>query len=261
MVDQDSVIQKKTNAGGVRSNALLRKRGIIVSTAVHCFILSLLVVAPAAQILPATEPIIVTLVQNAPAPAVQHKKRKGTVASIKKPVPKESRNIIIPSSQGEPRRVEEAAPMQAGQKPVPELLTAGDLKPETETLQGIKTSVGGANLFSEASGAPSSEPQYGGNAGIQEGTFGDIDAPAFIHRELPDYPRLAQRLGKEGKVVLKLLIDMQGKLQDIEVVESPWLGFTEAAVEAIKKSSFSPGRRNGKLVPSKATLCIRFHLK
>jgi protein TonB len=72
---------------------------------------------------------------------------------------------------------------------------------------------------------------------------------------------LARRLGKEGKVLLKLLIDTDGKLQKIEVVEPAGFGFTEAAVEAVKKSTYAPGYRNGERILTKALLPVRFQLQ
>jgi TonB family protein len=91
--------------------------------------------------------------------------------------------------------------------------------------------------------------------------FGYVGAPAFIHREMPVYPLLARRLGKEGKVILKLLIDMNGKLQNVEVVEPAGFGFTEAAVTAVKNSTYSPANRNGEKVTSNALLPVRFRLQ
>jgi protein TonB len=72
---------------------------------------------------------------------------------------------------------------------------------------------------------------------------------------------LARRFGKEGKVVLRLLIDRNGKLQNVEVIEPSGFGFTESAIEAIKKSTFSPAYRNGEKIASKAILPVRFNLK
>ena len=97
--------------------------------------------------------------------------------------------------------------------------------------------------------------------GIVESKFGDNGSPAFIHQEIPVYPILARRLGKEGKVLLKLLIDTNGKLQKIEVVEPAGFGFTEAALEAVKKSTYAPGYRNGERVLTKAILPVRFQLQ
>ena len=97
--------------------------------------------------------------------------------------------------------------------------------------------------------------------GIVESKFGDAGSPAFIHQEIPVYPLLARRLGKEGKVMLKLLIDANGKLHNIEVVEPAGFGFTEAAIEAVKKSTYAPGYRNGEKVSTRALLPVRFQLQ
>ena len=97
--------------------------------------------------------------------------------------------------------------------------------------------------------------------GTAEIEFGNMGAPTFIHREMPVYPMLARRLGKEGKVILKLLIDMNGKLQNVEVVEPASFGFTEAAVTAVKNSTYAPASRNGEKVTTKALLPVRFYLQ
>ncbi len=91
--------------------------------------------------------------------------------------------------------------------------------------------------------------------------FGSPNAPAFLHREMPVYPLIARRLGKEGKVLLRLTIDEKGKLLNIEVIEDPGYGFTDSAVEAVRKSTFRPAMQDGKAVMSKALLPIRFNLR
>jgi len=91
--------------------------------------------------------------------------------------------------------------------------------------------------------------------------FGMTGAPSFMHRELPIYPMMARRLGKEGKVVLELLINAMGKLQNVEVIEHAGYGFTEAAIEAVKKSTYIPALRNGEKVTSRALLPVRFKLQ
>ncbi len=88
-----------------------------------------------------------------------------------------------------------------------------------------------------------------------------MNAPSFIHRAMPVYPPPARRRGKEGRVVLTLLIDQTGKVQKIDVTESAGYGLTEAAVAAVKKSTFAPARVNGRNVVSRAVLPIRFKLE
>ena len=95
---------------------------------------------------------------------------------------------------------------------------------------------------------------------IMETQFGRSGAPTFIHQVRPVYPLLARRFGKEGRVVLKLLIDQYGQLQNVEVIEGAGFGLLEAAITAVKKSTYAPAHRNGERVATKAILPIRFHL-
>jgi len=91
--------------------------------------------------------------------------------------------------------------------------------------------------------------------------FGSANAPRFLNREMPVYPLMARRLGKEGRVLLRLTIDENGKLLNVEVIEGAGYGFTEAAVDAVRKSTFIPAKSEGKPVMSKALLPIRFSLR
>ncbi len=95
----------------------------------------------------------------------------------------------------------------------------------------------------------------------QDVKFGVVGGPDFLHKELPGYPPIAKRLGKEGKVVLRLTINVKGNLVDVEVLEGADYGFTEAAVRAVRKSTFLPARRNGKPVTSRVILPVRFMLR
>lgn len=118
-----------------------------------------------------------------------------------------------------------------------------------------------ANVVSAAPVAPLTQgSEKRTNTGILDTKFGEGNAPRFLHRELPVYPQRALRLGQEGKVVLKLFIDNTGRLLDVAVIEAAAYGFTEAAINAIRKSTFAPARINGQSVTSRAIINIRFHL-
>lgn len=98
-------------------------------------------------------------------------------------------------------------------------------------------------------------------AAIIDTRFGQRGAPSFIYQELPVYPLQARRLGKEGRVLLKLLIDADGKLLQVEVLESAGYGFTEASIEAVKKSTYAPARQYGVKTATRALLPISFRLQ
>ncbi|HSW63448.1 MAG TPA: TonB family protein [Dissulfurispiraceae bacterium] len=109
-------------------------------------------------------------------------------------------------------------------------------------------------------------PAPGASAAVNRGSlenvaFGSVMGPNFLHRQTPVYPFLAKRMNKEGKVVLRLTIDEHGRLVNTEVVEASGFGFTEAAVDAVKKSTYRPAKRDGVAVLSRAILPIRFELK
>lgn len=113
----------------------------------------------------------------------------------------------------------------------------------------------------QAAEGPAHAASQCGAADVIETEFGSTGAPAFLRKQMPVYPLMARRLGKEGKVVLRLFIDVKGKLINVEVVEPAGYGFTESAVEAIRMSSFSPAHVQGANVAAKALLTIRFVLK
>jgi protein TonB len=92
-------------------------------------------------------------------------------------------------------------------------------------------------------------------------TFGSAGGPAFRKQAQPVYPSLARRRSKEGVVLLRLSINENGNLTHIELIEDPGHGFAEAAIEAVRSSSFSPAHYNGKPVAIQATLPIRFTLR
>lgn len=102
----------------------------------------------------------------------------------------------------------------------------------------------------------------GGNdhGSVVESTVGAMGGPQFIQRTDPKYPRVAQRLGMEGAVLLRLAIDASGKLTKVELVKGSGNGFDEAAIDAVKQSTFSPAVRNGRPISCLALLKIRFQL-
>ena len=74
------------------------------------------------------------------------------------------------------------------------------------------------------------------------------------------YPELAQRAGVEGKVYILAYVDREGRVTKTEVIKGIGGGCDEVAAEAVKKTSFSPGKQRGKPVYVKVMIPIRFEL-
>jgi protein TonB len=110
-------------------------------------------------------------------------------------------------------------------------------------------------------GDSSQSTTFNGPSGLLDNQFGSFGAPKFLFCEIPKYPLMARKLGREGRVVLKLAIDEKGTLMDVEVIEDGGYGFTAAALEAVKKSKFLPAEKNGRPIKSLAILPVRFVLR
>ena len=119
----------------------------------------------------------------------------------------------------------------------------------------------GEGGFSDKSGHGFKEKGSNSGNDIVEGEFSSINGPSFLKVIKPEYPRLARRLGKEGKVVLRLFIDEHGRLLSVEIVEKAGHGFDEAAIDAVKASTFRSAKMNGMPVACKAVLPVRFRLE
>lgn len=101
----------------------------------------------------------------------------------------------------------------------------------------------------------------GGADGPIASTFGSGDGPRFADRVLPRYPMLARELGREGIVLLQLIIDEKGRLVDVQLVKKAGSGFDEEALRAVRSSTFRPAIRNGRAVSCKAQLPVRFVMR
>jgi protein TonB len=112
------------------------------------------------------------------------------------------------------------------------------------------------NLASGASSSKSGVAIGGGPAGLTGIYFeaSDVDEEATALNEVqPRYPLRAEREGVAGKVSLLLKINHRGRVIQVKVQSaSPaGFGFEKAAMEAIKKTKFSPAKKDGVPVSQK----------
>ena len=64
-------------------------------------------------------------------------------------------------------------------------------------------------------------------------------------RTLPPYPFEMRRSGLKGEVVIRFIVDTQGNVRDPEIVRSSHPGFEQAAIDAVLKWRFKPGKKGG----------------
>ena len=75
------------------------------------------------------------------------------------------------------------------------------------------------------------------------------------------YPEAAIRVDVEGTVFVRFVVDETGRVVDPEVVRSPNVLLSEAALKAVSESRFEPGRQRGRAVKVRFTLPVRFVLR
>ncbi len=74
------------------------------------------------------------------------------------------------------------------------------------------------------------------------------------------YPEKARRAGIQGRLVLSFIVDETGQTRNIRVQESLHPLCDSSAVQALRDTRFVPGRQNGKKVPVRMSLPVRFRL-
>jgi TonB family protein len=97
---------------------------------------------------------------------------------------------------------------------------------------------------------------------LSESVSVHIAWPLYKQNASPDYPLRARRMGYEGLVMLKVLVDVSGQVEDLEVVRSSGYSILDnAAISTVKKWVFEPGTEGGKKKKMWVKIPIRFELE
>jgi protein TonB len=91
----------------------------------------------------------------------------------------------------------------------------------------------------------------------------ELEPPVPLERPQPEYPEPARNVRLEGRVVLEAIIDTEGRVASVEVLSAtrPDLGFSEAAIAAVSRWRYEPGRHRGRPVPVRLRVIVDFDLQ
>lgn len=87
-----------------------------------------------------------------------------------------------------------------------------------------------------------------------------VKAPVATSRVEPVYPESYRRLGISGIIILELAISETGTIDHIATLKSLGPALDAAAIDAVRKWTFTAGTRDGKPVPTLFNLTINFKL-
>lgn len=86
------------------------------------------------------------------------------------------------------------------------------------------------------------------------------DPPVVIGTIAPEYPEFARRAKQQGTVVLEVEVLKDGSVRNISVKRSVPGGLDEAAIAAIRKVKFQPGRSSGQPVDCLVIIPVEFKI-
>lgn len=115
------------------------------------------------------------------------------------------------------------------------------------TSTGGSTSIATGNTLSPSAGAGSGAAPK--PLAQPVAAFEATKMPMPQGRCFGKYTEEAKAAGIEGTVVLDLIVGEDGRVREVQVVEGLTHGLTEAATKALRECRFSPGEKDGKLVP------------
>ena len=78
---------------------------------------------------------------------------------------------------------------------------------------------------------------------------------------LVEYPEMARRVGLEGRVIVRFVVDETGAVTDPEVVRSPGEALSAAALAAVRQVRFTPGQQRGRPVKVRVSVPVTFRLR
>ncbi len=83
----------------------------------------------------------------------------------------------------------------------------------------------------------------------------------WVQREVK-FPQIALENGISGRVILTFVIEKDGRLTNIQVLQTPDRSLSEEAIRVLNKSpKWSPGKQRGKTVRVKYTLPVEFRVQ
>ena len=103
-------------------------------------------------------------------------------------------------------------------------------------------------------------PTRAGTGGGAYSVGGNVSAPIPIYKPEPPYSEQARKAKHQGTVVLWIVVDTQGNVQQAQVVKPLGMGLDENALRTVKTWKFKPAMRNGSPVPVKVMVEVSFRL-
>ena len=194
--------------------------------------------------------------------------------------------VAVPPRFGDPDGgARRETPQPAQQRPAPAAITppssnqqtAPSTVPENTVVAEPATSDGsstGEGIPGATSTAPIGQPWGSENsAGSLDGPPGpgnlqpveekiyeahEVKAPVLIHKVTPEYPHGLRPTGMTATVIVRCVIDKNGRVRDPQVTVPSMPPFNHAVLNAVQQWRYTPGSRNGVAVETYLNVTVHF---
>ena len=157
------------------------------------------------------------------------------------------------------------AAVGAQRQDVAGLLTRAMAPPPVTESRGSGTGGGvgsGAGVgVGEGTGRGVGPGEGGGTGGGPYRPGSGIEPPRLLREVTPNYTEQARRAGREGEVLLEIVVGPDGGVSDVHVLRRLGAGLDEQAIEAVRQWRFSPARRMGSPVAVIVEVAVEFRLR
>lgn len=169
------------------------------------------------------------------------------VARKVRPKPVQREKTSVPPREKDARS--EALPVAAQPRPS----TGKEVLPDAGQTAATATVASGP--------AAASPPAKGGRGGLY--AVGQLDAPlAVVSKTPPAYPPAAKRRNIEGWIKVKFVVDEQGRVDHVSVLDAEPEGvFEQSVLRSIGGWRFKPGTIKGMAVKAQVEQTITFKLE
>jgi protein TonB len=160
-----------------------------------------------------------------------------------------------------PARVEQPKPQPAAQPPKP-LPVARRAPPKVEPLPVLAAPAEAPSPYvAPAAPPPIPAPPLAAAPPVVPFFAPKFDAD-YLHNPAPVYPRLARKLGEQGRVILRVLVTAGGTADEVQIqTTSGHARLDDAARDTVRAWKFLPARRGDRAVAAWVLIPISFRLE
>ncbi|MBW1800603.1 MAG: energy transducer TonB [Deltaproteobacteria bacterium] len=196
------------------------------------------------------------------------KKKKRVAKKIKKAKKSRLRQVpektkpVTPKPKPKPSKTRN--PPFAEKDTLPNLNGDSENQPfsETPAREMVREPIDVASLPVEEKGPSGPTPDTAKKTSAQKPLPLVEAVPDYKKNPKPKYPRIARRRGYEGTVVIEVLVDREGKVEDLKLFQSSGHQVLDkAATTSVRRWVFEPGKKGNEHVAMWVKVPVRFRLR